>query len=69
MNELIFIVENAPEGRYTARALDDSIMAEADTIAELHEQVRNAVRSRFEHGESRRIIRIRFVRERTAAAA
>lgn len=30
MNELIFIVESAPEGGYTARALGASIYTEAD---------------------------------------
>ena len=43
MNELIFIVESAPEGGLTARALGASIFTEADTIEDLHEQVRDAV--------------------------
>jgi hypothetical protein len=36
MNEIIFSVEEAPEGGYTARALGYSIFTEANTIAELH---------------------------------
>ncbi len=63
MNEIIFLVEEAPEGGYTARALGASIFAEADSLAELHEQVRDAVRCHFEEGERPKIIRLHFVRE------
>jgi hypothetical protein len=48
MDEIIFNVEEAAEGGYTARALGHSIFTEADTIAELHEMVRDAVRCYFE---------------------
>ena len=44
MSELIFIVEEAPEGGYIARALGQSIFTEADTPAELPGKVREAVR-------------------------
>ena len=44
MNELIFLVEEAPEGGYVARALGESIFTEADTLEELPEKVRDAVR-------------------------
>ena len=40
MNELIFLVEEAPEGGYTARALGASIFTEADDVATLEENVR-----------------------------
>lgn len=63
MNELIFIVENAPEGGLTARALGASIFTEADTIENLHEQVRDAVRCHFENGDGPGVIRLHFVRE------
>ena len=35
MTELIMLVEPAPEGGYTARALGESIFTEADTLPEL----------------------------------
>ena len=50
MTEIIFLAEEAPEGGYNARALGASIFTEADSLAELHEQVRDAVRCHF--GES-----------------
>lgn len=56
MNELIFIVEEAPEGGFTARALGASIFTEADDLADVHNQVRDAVRCHFEEGERPQII-------------
>ena len=35
MNELIFLVEEAAEGGFTARALGESIFTEAETLDEL----------------------------------
>ena len=63
MNELIFIVEEAPEGGYTARALGASIFTEADTIAEFHAQVRDAVSCHFDRGQAPKVIRLHFVRD------
>ncbi len=36
MTELIFMVEESPEGGYTARAVGESIFTEADDLAGLH---------------------------------
>jgi hypothetical protein len=68
MNELIFIVENAPEGGLTARALGASIFTEADTMENLHEQVRDAVRCHFDNGDGPKVIRLHFVREEVIPA-
>ncbi|MBN9132863.1 MAG: hypothetical protein J0H48_05775 [Nitrosospira multiformis] len=63
MNEIIFLVEEAPEGGYTARALGESIFTEADDVENLHEQVRDAVLCHFDEGKAPRIIRLHFTRE------
>jgi predicted RNase H-like HicB family nuclease len=47
MNEIIFFVEEAPEGGFTARALGESIFTEADTMEELRQQIRDAVACHF----------------------
>jgi hypothetical protein len=52
MGELIFVVEEAPEGGLTARALGESIFTEADTLSELHAKVRDAVRCHFDEGKA-----------------
>lgn len=68
MNELIFVVEEAPEGGYTARALGESIFTEADDLVQLQEQVRDAVLCHFGDEEARpKLIRLHFVREELLA--
>ena len=47
MNELIFAVEEAAEGGYTAKALGVSIFTEAESLDELRENVVDAVRCHF----------------------
>jgi hypothetical protein len=68
MDELIFMVEEAPEGGYTARALGESIFTEADDLAGLRDQVKDAVRCHFENGDGPKVIRLHFVREEVFAA-
>ena len=67
MNELIFLVEESPEGGLTARALGYSIFTEADTIEDLHAKVRDAVHCHFEEGEEPKVIRLHFVKEEVIA--
>ncbi len=48
MSELIFMVEEAPEGGYTARALGASIFTEGETWDELKKNIQEAVACHFE---------------------
>ncbi|HLM58072.1 MAG TPA: hypothetical protein VK422_18355 [Pyrinomonadaceae bacterium] len=68
MDELIFLVEEAPEGGYTARALGASVFTGADDLETLRELVRDAVRCHFEDAERPRVIRLHFVREEVFSA-
>lgn len=67
MNEIIFLVEEAPEGGFTARALGESIFTEADDFAALEDNVRDAVRCHFEENETPRVVRLHFTREQVIA--
>ncbi len=67
MDEVIFVVEESPEGGYTARALGTAIFTEADDLAELHANVRDAVICHFDDAERPKIIRLHFVREELIA--
>ena len=67
MNEIIFVVEEAPEGGLTARAVGESIFTEAATMAELHGRVRDAVRCHFEADAQPKLIRLHFVRDEVIA--
>jgi hypothetical protein len=68
MNELIFLVEEAAEGGFTARALGESIFTEADTLDQLRQQIRDAVHCHFDDGKAPKILRLHFVREEILAA-
>ena len=63
MNEVIFLIVDAPEGGYTARALGPSIFTEADTLVDLRRNIRDAVDCHFDDGAKPGIIRLHFVRE------
>lgn len=56
MNEIMFIIEDADEGGYIARALGTSIFTEADSLDELYELIRDAVRCHFDEAVSPKII-------------
>ncbi len=51
--EIIFAVEESPEGGYEARALGHSIYTQAATLEELKEMLRDAVRCHFEEAARR----------------
>ncbi len=61
--EIIFLVEESPEGGIEAKALGHSIYSEADTLGELKEAVRDAVLCHFEEEDLPRVIRLHIVRD------
>jgi hypothetical protein len=65
--EIIFLVEEAPEGGYTARALGHNICTEADSLAELRKMVRDAVCCHCEAEEMPRLIRLHMVKDEVIA--
>lgn len=68
MNEIIFLVENAIEGGYTARALGESIFTEGDNLEELRSNIRDAVDCHFDEESKPKMIRMHFVSEEVIAA-
>ncbi|HEX2528267.1 MAG TPA: hypothetical protein VHL31_18440 [Geminicoccus sp.] len=67
--ELIFVVEEAVEGGFVARAVGEPIFTEADDLAELRTMVRDAVQCHFAGSERRpKMIRLHFVRDELIAA-
>ena len=64
MTEIVFLVEDAPEGGYTAWALGESIFTEADDLDSLRDMVRDAVRCHFDDEAARpKVIRLHMVRD------
>jgi hypothetical protein len=66
--EIIFAVEEAPEGGYLARALGHDIFTEADSPDALRDAVRDAVRCHFDEDDRPKVIRLHFLREEVFAA-
>jgi len=67
MAEIIFIIEESPEGGYEARSLGYSVFTEGETIEELKENIKEAVRCHFEE-DMPKIIRLHYVKEEIIAA-
>jgi hypothetical protein len=67
LSEIIFLVEEPPEGGYAARAVGHAIFTVADTLDELHAMVRDAVICHFDEGQRPDMIYLRFVREEVIA--
>lgn len=68
ISETIFLVEEAGEGGFTARALNVSVCTQADTDDALRKAVRGAVRCYFDKADLPRVIRLHFVRDEVLVA-
>lgn len=68
MSEVVFLVEDAQEGGFTARALGTSIFSEADTLDELRAVIRDAVACHYGDAERPKVIRLHFVRDEVIPA-
>jgi predicted RNase H-like HicB family nuclease len=70
MNELIFLVEEDPEGGYNAKALGENIFTQGDTMKELKEMIKDAVECHFDSPEQMpKMIRLHFFKEEVFAFA
>jgi len=67
MSEIIFIVENSDEGGYTAKALGYSIYTEGETLDELKENIKDAIKCHFDSKEVPHIVRLHIVRDEVIA--
>jgi len=68
MNEIFFLVEEALEGGYTAKAIGESIFTEGDDMDELKANIREAVQCHFDEGTAPKIIRLHLVKEEVISA-
>lgn len=67
MSEIVFLVEDAPEGGFTARALGHSIFTDGESFDELRTNVRDAVRGHFD-ADAPSLIRLHYVKDEVLAA-
>ena len=69
MSEIIFEVHEAEEGGFWAHAVGYSIFTQANTVEELHKNVREATDCYFdEPTEMSKLIRLHFVRDELLAS-
>ena len=64
--EIIFIVENSPEGGLEAKALGESIFTQAENETELKQNIREAVLCHFDK-EPPSIIRLHYIKDEMIA--
>jgi predicted RNase H-like HicB family nuclease len=67
MNEILFVVEEADDSSYRASAVGAAIHTEADSLEELHQEIRDALHCHFEEGEAPPLIRLNHVRQELLA--
>jgi predicted RNase H-like HicB family nuclease len=67
MNEIIFLVEEALEGGYTAKALGESIFTEGDTMEAIKANIKESVECHFDEGNKPKLIRLHLVKEEVIA--
>jgi len=67
-SEIIFSVQESPEGGYEARALGHSIFSQADSLDELKSMLRDAVACHFPEGERPSLIRLHLVKDEVIPA-
>ena len=56
--EIVFLVEESPEGGLGAHALGKSIFTEGETLDEIKENVRDAVHCHFDEGCQPELLRL-----------
>ncbi len=64
MKELVFLVEEDPDGGYTAQAVGETIFTQGETVAELKAMIRDAIDCHFDDQSAwPQVIRLHFVRD------
>jgi len=65
--EIVFLIEESPEGGFEARALGLSIFTDGETLDEIRKNVREAVRCHFEDSEQPQVVRLHYVKDEVIA--
>ena len=66
-HEIIFVIEDSPEGGFEARALGESIFTEGNSMEELKTNIRESVGCHFDEGKAPPVIRLHYVKEELLA--
>jgi predicted RNase H-like HicB family nuclease len=63
MKEIIFLIEEAAEGGFIAKALGESIFTEGETLEEVKSNIREAVECHFDEANLPNLIRLHIVKD------
>ncbi|MFH1288436.1 MAG: 2-oxoisovalerate dehydrogenase [bacterium] len=70
VKEVTFLVEESPDGGYTAKALGHPIFTEGETLEEVKKNIKDALHCHFDNEESiPSIIQLHIVKEEIFAYA
>ena len=61
--EIVFNVEEDPDGGFVAEALGHSIVTQGETMEELRRMVQDAVRCHFDTNERPHVIRLHILKQ------
>jgi hypothetical protein len=62
-SEIVFSVQESAEGGYEARALGYSIHTQAETLSDLRQALKDAVRCHFGDSDQPKLIRLHLVKD------
>lgn len=65
--EIVFLVEESLDGGYEARALGHAIFTEGESLEEIKESVKDAVRCHFDDEALPKVVRLHFVKDEVIA--
>ena len=63
MKEIIFLIEEAAEGGFVAKALGESIFTEGETLEEVKSNIKEAVECHFDEANLPKLIRLHIVKD------
>ena len=67
-SEVVFVIEDDPDGGFVAHALGHAIVTQADDYTQLKHNIRDAVQCHFDEGARPAVIRLHYVRDEIIAA-
>ncbi|WP_149241077.1 2-oxoisovalerate dehydrogenase [Dyadobacter sp. 32] len=68
MKEIVFLINEAEEGGFTARALGESIFTDAETMDELKKNIQEAIECHFDNPlDKPKVAHLHFVKDEILA--
>ena len=68
MKEIVFLINEAEEGGFTARALGESIFTDAETMDELKKNILEAIECHFDNPSDKpKVAHLHFVKDEVLA--